>query len=873
MIRVIVAMLSAAIALNGTGATIVWNDSTGDHKWGTKENWSLERLPEDGDNVTIPENKHAITVDDDSAASFASAMTITQRAVMPITYIDIEATTNLTLRCVMATYASFRLKSPIDMCVVTNWHGNFKGFNVLEKGRFLMPDVMCVGDKRSAYNYGRFSVSNDAALVARCGCLHSFYALWVDGMVTNSQSAKATVTVDASTPCSYIAGPIGGYWAISPASDLNIVGTNNVALTGEISPYNRATLGIMKFGVKGSKNSSIGDLNLTPSNYGSGIRYLGDGETTDKDTTISQSTTYEQTLDGGPVGGLVWNGKLSYKTAYKSEMHRFVFAGAGTAKTNVFAGAWDALNAGFSTYVTKTGPSTWRFNENSSRNNAGVVAVEEGTLQFESIKEKGLVCSLGTADNLNERYSGDYDAGRTVDYAYLLGTTNATGASATEGTLEYVGSARGVSATRSLRLQGDGRLSSPASDLQLVGMEAVGGGDRTLRLSAGLGTSSSLDSLNDGDGRVSVVKDGPGTWTIGGTSSVSGSIDVREGELRVIGLGAPYEYYRFSIMGTASGETNTYQYCYTANMDELALFDDEGTRLNPSMAWRHESHEKAGNYPVSGDARELEPNELFAGRTDSMFFYADNKYGLDLLCNGKAATKATECPHLIARQSNAMAPQLTKPETYIPIVMRVAASAIGQASRYDFLSDWGDRIPGTSTNSLPTSFKLEGSPDGASWTELSRREHVVTPATKSTWYSDGTTFSASVAPTGFEISKATTAGFSVESAASVSVAAGATLRAVGDAGEIARLSVDAAAGAGTLDGFELAEEGTLSIAGEPADAQSYEISLSLANCTTASRLSGWAIMVDGVDLTSKRVVSVADGKITVSRRGLLMIVR
>ena len=41
-----------AIATGSWGAENVWNDATGDHKWGTPGNWSLERCPAGGITVT-----------------------------------------------------------------------------------------------------------------------------------------------------------------------------------------------------------------------------------------------------------------------------------------------------------------------------------------------------------------------------------------------------------------------------------------------------------------------------------------------------------------------------------------------------------------------------------------------------------------------------------------------------------------------------------------------------------------------------------------------------------------------------------------------------------------------------------------------------
>jgi hypothetical protein len=96
---------------------------------------------------------------------------------------------------------------------------------------------------------------------------------------------------------------------------------------------------------------------------------------------------------------------------------------------------------------------------------------------------------------------------------------------------------------------------------------------------------------------------------------------------------------------------------------------------------------------------------------------------------------------------------------------------------------------------------------------------------------------------------------------------------MGDVAPISRITVDAAAGAGTISGFSLTESGTLVIANEPAGVSSYYVSLDISGCTDAANISGWTLMVDGVDMSDTRTVKVAGGRIRIARGGFIFFVR
>ena len=54
----------------------------------------------------------------------------------------------------------------------------------------------------------------------------------------------------------------------------------------------------------------------------------------------------------------------------------------------------------------KKGSGVWRFSNVANTEMAGVIAVENGTLRYDSIADAGRVCSLGYSDQLFEDYTG-----------------------------------------------------------------------------------------------------------------------------------------------------------------------------------------------------------------------------------------------------------------------------------------------------------------------------------------------------------------------------------------------------------------------------------------------------------------------------------
>ena len=106
------------------------------------------------------------------------------------------------------------------------------------------------------------------------------------------------------------------------------------------------------------------------------------------------------------------------------------------------------------------------------------------------------------------------------------------------------------------------------------------------------------------------------------------------------------------------------------------------------------------------------------------------------------------------------------------------------------------------------------------------------------------------------------------SARSVSVAAGATLKTY-DGVEISKLRVDSA-GAGTIDGFAFAANGTIDVTDAPSEASF--LPGTFVNCSGLENIGGWMLKIDGVENT-KCKVRARDGKLYFSRLGFIVTFR
>jgi hypothetical protein len=212
---------------------------------------------------------------------------------------------------------------------------------------------------------------------------------------------------------------------------------------------------------------------------------------------------------------------------------------------------------------------------------------------------------------------------------------------------------------------------------------------------------------------------------------------------------------------------------------------------------------------------------------------------------------------------NDRAPSLNDPDSWVSVVMRLAEDA-GTVRYYDLFN--GDM---TYLNRYATAFTIEGSTDGYSWEEVCSTNDAITASTKQGWLTVGSDFGDRPGK-GFEIrGTGTNDCRSLSAVASVSVASGATLKAVGEV-VLSSLAVDCASGAGTIEGFSLAESGELCVTNAPK--YGCDLPLEFENVQGIANLKRWRVVVDGK--TDRMETSVgSDGKVRLCRKGFLLICR
>ena len=92
--------------------------------------------------------------------------------------------------------------------------------------------------------------------------------------------------------------------------------------------------------------------------------------------------------------------------------------------------------------------------------------------------------------------------------------------------------------------------------------------------------------------------------------------------------------------------------------------------------------------------------------------------------------------------------------------------------------------------------------------------------------------------------------------------------------EFSSLKVDAAAGAGSIVGFSLAQSGTLYVTNLVSGERDVELPVDLSLAESAGNVAQWRLYVNGVDMSARRwYVRSAGGRLTLCRPGLTIVVR
>ena len=664
-------------------------------------------------------------------------------------------------------------------------------------------------------------------------------------------------------------------------------GTNSVmsyspAVFGGYASYatNTGYTAVMKFGRKGEP-SSIGTNDTVAINArGGGWGYLGKGETTDK--IFSWYPHYDNgsyvslLLDGGAYGGLVFSGQ--WKPA-RVGLGYMVISGSNTTSACVVdcpiqynASGNNSTYDPYAVSVAKTGTGIWRFKHNPNRHMLGVIDIQQGTLQADSIEEAGVQSSLGySTNNFMEGYANNAaelpSDKRAEDYSFVMGAeaSDSIAGMATEGTLEYTGSNSAYCFTRPYVLDGDARLKNSTSYRFWTGkVRSRSAGAKTLTLDGDSANTNLLADITDvGGGAISLAKEGSGTWIVSGTNDIRGDIAVRAGTLILQNInGQPYTWHKWQIRSNYATSTAPDGNTIRIRPCEFGLFNASGVRVNSGLTYCDEY-------------QDLEPGQVAYATHFKRYgeVWIQDTGGLPNLArlfDGKSSSAGLRIGYRsVAGDTNTgLVPQEGRPETWQTVMMRLADGA-GEVSSWDYSDYYGltGVEGGTRQMNIKTS-ALYGSANGANWEQLAVAADVPMRDNKGLWAFDG----RSVVTSGGHANCNTIASRVAQNAypflnnmvGAVSVASGAVLECLGEQVTFSRLKLDAA-GAGIIRGATFATDGEISVENVTTKGEIVFAGL-FDGCDATANIGTWTIRENG-DITAHRRAFVRGGDLRLVCKG------
>lgn len=747
---------------------------------------------------------------------------------------------------------------------------------VVEKGTLKFPQHGCA----THFYYGDVTVSNNATLYMplsydiKTGAAISSYMrmrslcgeglVTVDGSVTKVTRYIYLEKYDSSRRVSVFNGTISGAY-------VNLQVHGGLTVTNNASSFDGMTQvldGSGSFGEDGSgilTTMSFGTVNkaspvgrgqfLSIGNYGGGFRYSGNGESTDKIFLIAPTVGFEGVafLDAGPNGGVTFTGEFRNNTA--TEKH-LVLMGSNTAAC-VLANSWmPSATGGYPIFTTKRGSGTWRFADVASRDhdNVGGFAVEDGVLQFTSISNIGERCSLGTATYLTRPIMGVPTAADMRVYAHTIGSTNA-GANAV---FDYVGSECAMVTNRPTVLVGTGAIRSSATGKGYLAMTDVSPRDDaavTLVLDGTNTNHNVMRDIFDGTGVVSVVKRGSGEWMLSGDTRFSGSLRVEEGVLTV--AGPRYTWFRLSFMEAGAGADDiTGSTRGQIAIQQIGLYDAAGARQNLNLSYTPAY--TSGDRQADATWPDLTPGSVKVGRPGTRS-YAGVAHDL-----GKLFVDGYNDSVTIRYLTNDVGVVLHKddPSSWIPIVMRLT-NGVSEVVAYDIQTFFNNSI----AKRWPKTVRMEGSRDGVAWDWLGDHEFDHSFSGNTKWLAKGSANSAGA--DGVKIRGASADAFVLSNVTSVAVSSGAVLRTFDDV-MLSSIEVDCN-DCGTIQGFSLAESGTLNIVNAPKS-PTFSLPNFLSGVANAENLANWTLKIGGA-VKKNWEISVSGTEVKISGPGFTVIVR
>ena len=654
--------------------------------------------------------------------------------------------------------------------------------------------------------------------------------------------------------------------------------------TGNVND-NRA-VGFMSYPASGA--SSLGTSSTIDNREGLlRLRYLGNEPiTAGRKITVNDTTVGPTTIDGGMWGGLTWNAyfDLVNQGAAVGKQQRVAFTGTNAGERCTFSEYFirrSANGTNYSFHVTKDGPGTWCFLQNSG-GWRGALTVRDGTLEFDTIAETNKFCALGYA---TECYPDicDYTPNLTsVPWAWRLG--DAADLSVT-GSLQYVGTKDMHLTSRKTALAGAGRFRFGEGSLfkYTAGISGLGAGEKSMCFESVAGATNVIAEISDGDGKVSVVKEGAGRTVLTGNLGFSGDLRVEGGELVLQDINnADYRYYRINFKENVSTSTHPGLEEYRAkfptqkdafrvtafgfyNAGGTSVFSDPGETNISYLALE----------PGHGQLQDFEDIKLFYNTTYNILGGVKRLFGQ----NCAAGTV------FIPQWRDGRKPVPGNPDTWISVHIHLAEN-VAPPVLWDMCYNSSTNDANYAMNA--TAFSIDASADGVSWQEVASTNNIVhLYATSHAWLSNPNPpeWNSSQAnyperqshPNKFPLAATKQQGaYARPAPRSVFVRSGATLRNESATDiSVSNLVVDVS-GSGTLEGFDFASNGVLTINGLSPSAPMEQVLVIPADFSGVpgyASLNGWQVEIPGRPSTRYKIAGVTASGIRLSKPGTTILCR
>ena len=700
-----------------------------------------------------------------------------------------------------------------------------------------------------------------------------------------------------------------GYLHFDSPGYVRILRTDNTAVL--FSVYD-GTSELIDIGMKNvpSPTGKNAFLSYIPGGASPTFRYIGTADTvTDKAIYYNNSASGaggRGVFDAGPHGGITFNGKWDWTTKTWGREHLFIcfeLIGSNAVPCTINGAIGLASNPSDARTgavgLRKRGTGCWRI-ANTNNFFTSAVFVDEGTLDFASIKEKGERCALGTATELKDVSTpGDYDGAGTVPYAIRLG--NATRRWPEEGlaTLRYYSATNASCTTRPIALAGDGRIVSDTHKLILRGVTSAAEGVNRLVLAGdATGVTNVLHDVTDGATagmKTGVVKDGAGAWMLTGTNSFTGPIVVNGGTLILKRPSDQYTWYRLVIRDSllfdhpGAGHDGY-------KLGRIGLFDGEGYRQNIGFACLSTTTDLPQNAGATLDVHIpsfLEPGQFGFGMPKRYNWWISKEtqegQGLSSLCLA-GECHASSCMFLT--RTGITSRYLDETNKYVFIDMRLT-NGTPEIAYYDLATVCKYNLDPTVTSYTDSYYNIKawtlmGSTDGITWDELHRVDDATTddttqkmrlPPNGGYWMAmNRKTYSSDTAATKYDTAKlqdiparraATSIPFFDADVEYVTVANGGVLEADG-AVTLSRFRAAADAAPGVVRGFALAANCTIDVTDIPEGATVIDVPIAFEG--VAPETAAWTALVDGAPAGTFKAVA-RNGRLQLLRKGIQILFR